>query len=120
MATRAPFIHQHLWATPYAPEERFIGGQYPNNAEPGEGGVHAWRRQDRSLDGEELVLWAVIGTHHVPRPEQWPVMPVDRVGLTLEPDGFFDRNPALDIAAPQPRHGEDCCSPAGEPPTHAH
>jgi primary-amine oxidase len=33
----------------------------------------------------------------VPRPEQWPVMPVDRIGFKLEPDGFFDRNPTLDI-----------------------
>ncbi|MGX6447893.1 primary-amine oxidase [Patulibacter sp. S7RM1-6] len=100
MARRAPFVHQHLWATRYAPDERFVGGQYPNHAEPGEDGVHVWRRQDRSLDGEELVLWPVLGTHHVPRPEQWPVMPVDTITLTLEPDGFFDRNPTLDVPAP--------------------
>jgi primary-amine oxidase len=24
-------------------------------------------------------------------------MPVERVGFTLRPDGFFDRNPALDV-----------------------
>jgi primary-amine oxidase len=123
MARRAPFIHQHLWATPYAPSERFIGGQYPNNAEPGEDGVHAWSRRDRSLDGEALVLWAVIGTHHVPRPEQWPVMPVDTIGLRLEPDGFFDRNPALDIAAPRLGHGDAerdggcCCGPSDSDPS---
>ncbi|HWI70305.1 MAG TPA: primary-amine oxidase, partial [Baekduia sp.] len=111
MATRAPFIHQHLWATAADPQERFIGGQYPNNAEPGDDGVHVWQEQDRSLDGVELVLWPVIGTHHFPRPEQWPVMPVDTIGLVLEPDGFFDRNPALDIPAPA-AHGEEgssCC-----------
>jgi len=113
MARRAPFIHQHLWATRADPRERFIGGQYPNNAEPGEDGVHAWSRQNRSLDGEEIVLWAVIGTHHVPRPEQWPVMPVDKVSLMLEPDGFFDRNPTLDIAPPDHAHSENghCCEP---------
>jgi primary-amine oxidase len=110
MARRAPFIHQHLWATQAHPEERFIGGEYPNNAELGDDGVQVWSEQDRSLDGEEIVLWAVIGTHHVPRPEQWPVMPVDKIGLRLEPDGFFDRNPTLDIAAPEPGHGESCCA----------
>ena len=47
-----------------------------------------WQRQDRSLDGEELVLWPVLGTHHFPRPEQWPVMPVDSLRLRLEPDRF--------------------------------
>jgi primary-amine oxidase len=100
MARRAPFIHQHLWATRSDPTQRFIGGQYPNNAEPGEDGVHVWAAADRSLDGEEIVLWPVLGTHHFPRPEQWPVMPVDSIGLRLEPDGFFDRNPALDVPPP--------------------
>jgi primary-amine oxidase len=111
MARRAPFIHQHLWVTPFDPAERFIGGQYPNQAEPGEDGVHVWQQQDRSIDGAELVLWAVIGTHHYPRPEQWPVMPVDSIGLVYEPDGFFDRNPTLDIAAPRraDEAGSACC-----------
>jgi primary-amine oxidase len=105
MATRAPFIHQHLWGTRLDPTENFIGGQYPNNAVPGSDGVQVWQQKDRSLDGEEIVLWAVIGTHHFPRPEQWPVMPVDHIGLSLEPDGFFDRNPAMDIPAPGHDHG---------------
>ncbi|MFC5833897.1 primary-amine oxidase [Nonomuraea insulae] len=110
MARRAPFIHQHLWATPSDPREHFAGGQYPNHAEPGQDGVHAWQRQDRSLDGVEMVLWPIVGTHHFPRPEQWPVMPVDRLTLVFEPDGFFDRNPAMDI--PDPAATSDhCCSP---------
>jgi Copper amine oxidase, enzyme domain len=31
------------------------------------------------------------------RTEDWPVMPVDRMGFTLKPHGFFDRNPTLDV-----------------------
>jgi primary-amine oxidase len=111
MWRRAPFIHQHLWATAYDPRERFVGGQYPNHAEPGEDGVHVWQRQDRSLDGAELVLWPVLGVHHVPRPEQWPVMPVESIGMVLAPDGFFDRNPAMDIPDPAAKNdGASCCS----------
>jgi primary-amine oxidase len=30
-------------------------------------------------------------------------MPVDRIGLRLEPDGFFDRNPTMDV--PDPHRG---------------
>jgi primary-amine oxidase len=37
---------------------------------------------------------------HVPRPEDWPVMPVSSIGFHLKPDGFFDRNPALDLPPP--------------------
>jgi len=41
-----------------------------------------------------------LGSHHLPRPEDWPVMPVQRVGFKLEPLGFFDQNPSLDVPPP--------------------
>ncbi len=31
------------------------------------------------------------------RPEDFPVMPVEVVGFTLKPFGFFDGNPAVDL-----------------------
>jgi primary-amine oxidase len=31
-------------------------------------------------------------------------MPVDRCGFTLRPDGFFDRNPTLDVPASTASH----------------
>jgi primary-amine oxidase len=37
----------------------------------------------------------------VVRPEDWPVMPVTRVGFQLRADGFFDGNPALDVPPPE-------------------
>ncbi|MGI5127874.1 primary-amine oxidase [Pseudonocardia sp. CA-107938] len=106
-ARRAPFVGRRLWATAHDPARRFVAGEYPNQAEPGADGVHVWQREDRPLDGAELVLWATVGAHHFPRPEDWPVMPVARTGLRLEPDGFFDRNPALDLPAPGRPSTED-------------
>jgi primary-amine oxidase len=44
-----------------------------------------------------VVMWYVFGIHHITRPEDWPVMPVDVVSFWLKPFGFFDRNPALDV-----------------------
>ena len=52
-----------------------------------------------------MVCWHVFGLHHLTRPEDWPVMPVDRTSFWLKPWGFFDRNPALDV--PPAPHGED-------------
>ncbi|MGH2822160.1 MAG: hypothetical protein ACRDLY_03885, partial [Thermoleophilaceae bacterium] len=40
-----------------------------------------------------------FGVTHNPRPEEWPVMPSHRAGFLLQPDGFFARNPALDVPA---------------------
>jgi primary-amine oxidase len=44
-----------------------------------------------------VVLWHTFVAHHVPRSEDWPVMPVTHVGFHLKPFGFFDGNPALDV-----------------------
>ena len=46
------------------------------------------------------MLWYTLGAHHAPRPEDWPVMPVSYAGFLLQPSGFFDGNPALDVPAP--------------------
>ena len=45
------------------------------------------------------MVWHTFGLTHVPRPEDWPIMPVDYTGFTLKPVGFFDRNPTLDVPA---------------------
>ena len=72
-------------------------------------GLAVWTRAQRPIDDTDVVLWYVFGIHHVPRVEDWPVMPVDVVSFRLTPAGFFDRNPALDVA-PQSGHGSGHCS----------
>ena len=54
----------------------------------------------RSLVDTEIVVWHTFGVTHLPRPEDWPVMPVEYCGFHLAPVGFFDANPALDVAPP--------------------
>ena len=61
-------------------------------------GLPVWTAADRSIEDTDVVLWYVFGIHHVPRVEDWPVMPVDVVSFRLKPSGFFDGNPALDVA----------------------
>lgn len=51
--------------------------------------------------------WSTLGSHHAPSPEDWPVMPVAYAGFALQPAGFFDRNPALDV--PPPHANGHCC-----------
>ncbi|HEX2321430.1 MAG TPA: primary-amine oxidase [Streptosporangiaceae bacterium] len=98
---RARFMMRHLWVTPFAADERFPAGEYPNQHE-GEAGLPEWTKADRPIESTDIVLWYTLGSHHIPRPEDWPVMPVERVGFALKPVGFFDQNPALDMP---PRHG---------------
>ncbi len=96
VAQRAGFATHNLWITPFAPEERRAAGEYPNQ-HAGGAGLPEWTAQDRALVDADVVLWHTIGLTHVPRPEDWPVMPVEYTGFSLVPFGFFDRNPALDV-----------------------
>ena len=72
------------------------------HADPG--GLPTWS-QDRPIENEDVVLWYTVGVTHFVRPEDWPIMPMTKAGFSLQPVGFFDRNPTLDI--PPPRR--TCC-----------
>ncbi len=104
---RAGFAYKHVWVTPYHPRERYAAGEYPNQ-HPGGDGLPAWVAQRRPIEDEDVVLWYTFGLHHLPRPEDWPVMPVHALGFMLEPFGFFDENPALDVAPPEHAHDAHC------------
>ncbi|WP_312171607.1 primary-amine oxidase [Microbacterium sp.] len=111
VAARAAFATKHLWGTAFDPEERWPAGRYPN-AHQGGAGLPAYTQDDRSIDGEDLVLWHTFGLTHIPRPEDWPIMPVDYAGFWLKPYGFLDVNPAMDVPESSQAHGE---TGAGEP-----
>jgi primary-amine oxidase len=93
---RAQVIDHPVWVSRYDEEERWPSGEFCNQSRR-DAGLPEWQRADRPLVDTDVVLWHVFGIHHVPRPEDWPVMPVDVVSFELKPVGFFDRNPALDV-----------------------
>ena len=100
VAVRARFAQKHLWVTPYAPDEMHAAGDYPNQSS-GEDGLPRWTAHDRGITDTDVVVWHTFGVSHIPRPEDWPIMPVERIGFQLLPVGFFDRNPSLDVPPPQ-------------------
>ena len=106
-ARRAAFATKHLWVTRYDPDERYPAGELINQ-HPGGAGLPAFVARNRPIDGEDIVVWHTFGAVHYPRPEDWPVMPVEYCGFTLKPVGFFDRNPTLDL----PAHHADHCAPS--------
>jgi len=94
---RAGFMYRHLWVTKNSQAERYPAGEYPYQHEGGDG-LPRWSKADRSLENEDVVMWYVFGLNHIPRLEDWPVMPVERLGFMLKPVGFFKRSPAMDVA----------------------
>jgi primary-amine oxidase len=93
---RAEVIGHQLWVTPLRADERWPCGEFPNLS-AADTGLPVWTAQDRPIADTDVVLWYVFGLHHITRPEDWPVMPVDRTSFWLKPWGFFDRSPALDV-----------------------
>lgn len=91
---RAAFSSAPLWLTAFDRSELYAAGLYLGTGD----GLPAYTAKRRPVEGADIVLWPTIGFHHLPRPEDWPVLPVMWHSLSLVPDGFFDRNPAL--AAP--------------------
>jgi primary-amine oxidase len=102
LGKRAAFAQHDLWVTRFHPDERHAAGEYPNQ-HPGGLGLPEWTAANRPLEAEDIVLWHTFGISHIARPEDWPVMPVERCGFRLTPWGFFDRNPTLDV--PPASHG---------------
>ena len=92
---RAAFAGAPLWVTAYDPAELYAAGAYPNQSK-GDDGLPAYVGRHRSVANTDIVLWPTMGFHHVPRPEDWPVLPTMWHSLSLVPDGFFDRDPAVD------------------------
>lgn len=103
---RAGFTTNHLWVTPYDPREMHAAGQYPNQHAGGDG-LPAWTAANRPVENTDIVVWYTLGHNHVPRPEDWPVMPTYYAGFKLLPVGFFDANPAIDVP-PSATHDDSC------------
>jgi primary-amine oxidase len=70
---------------------------------------------------EDIVVWHTFGTTHNPRVEDWPVMPSEKMMVTLKPVNFFERNPGIDVKASRQEDnksvlvdGEKSCCVKGE------
>ena len=93
---RAGFVNHHVWVTPYREDERYAAGDYPNQSSGGDG-LSKWTEADRPAADTDIVFWYTFGHTHIPRPEDYPVMPTAYIGFLLKPNGFFAMNPANDL-----------------------
>lgn len=93
---RAEFADHHFYFTKQHEDELYPAGEFPWQHTGGTG-VRSWASRKRDIRPGEGVVWCTFGFTHVPRPEDWPVMPVEVFRVGLKPVHFFERNPALDV-----------------------
>lgn len=104
---RAGFVNHHVWVTPFHDDEKYGAGDYPNQSTCGDGLIR-WTEADRPIQSTDVVFWYTMGHTHIPRPEDYPVMPAAYIGFLLKPAGFFNKNPANDLP-PSPKQEKSCC-----------
>jgi len=105
---RAGFVNHHVWVTPYSEDEKYAAGDYPNQSTGGDGLIR-WTKADRPIEDRDIVFWYTFGHTHIPRSEDYPVMPTAYIGFLLKPNGFFDCNPANDVPTSASTKQESGC-----------
>ena len=93
---RAEFADHNIYVTKYQDGELYAGGKYTNQSRGGEG-VRAWAGRKENVKDTDLVVYVQLGLQHIPRIEDFPVMPCEILKVAFKPVNFFDKNPALDV-----------------------
>ncbi|KAI0338746.1 hypothetical protein BDW22DRAFT_1362449 [Trametopsis cervina] len=115
VAKRAGFTEKTIWVV--KDKEGAKGGRVwpsgkyvPGTRSVPEDSVVRWveRGAEESLEGEDLVVYVNAGITHIPRPEDWPVMPMENVNVLFRPVHFFTENPSMDV----PGANDSCSGPA--------
>jgi primary-amine oxidase len=91
------FTFHQLWVTPYRDDALFADGAYPNQAGPGAGDTLERAADASPIYDRDIVVWLTLGEIHLPRPEDFPLMPNAHLSVGFQPSGFFARNPALGL-----------------------
>lgn len=93
---RATFATKQLWVTKYHDDQLYAAGEFTNQSQE-DSGIGLWVKSKESVRNDDVVVWATMGFTHIPRVEDFPVMPVETHNIHLVPANFFDRNPGLDL-----------------------
>jgi len=96
----AAFSEHQFWVTPNDPAERYAAGVYPTSSKATDG-LAVWTKTNRPIENTDLVGWYTLGFHHMPRVEDWPVMPTMWHEFQIRPFNFFAANPVLDLPKTQ-------------------
>ena len=89
---RAGFTTRNLWVTPYAPDERRAGGDYPNQHSGGDG-LPRWTTRDRSIVDEDIVALVHVRGHAHPPTRGLAGHARGVHGLLVGPRGFLPPQP---------------------------
>ncbi|KAK0473120.1 copper amine oxidase [Armillaria novae-zelandiae] len=121
---RAQFVNYPVWVCRDVEgvkgSRMWPAGQYvPQTKESPADLIGAWVKGEQNIENEDILVYLTVGTMHIPRPEDWPVIPVEHLNITLKPQSFFTMNPSMDV--PETRDPKSVSAFSQEAaPSHAH
>ncbi len=76
---KAAFARHSVWVTPYDENQIYPAGFYVFNKQRNwtETGLLRWTKEEKNVENKDIVLWHVFGVSHIPRVEDFPIMPVE-------------------------------------------
>ncbi|KAI0855701.1 copper amine oxidase [Xylaria cubensis] len=101
---RGVFASKAIWVTRYNDDELWASGEFTNQSRE-DTGLAIWAKREEDVKNEDVVLWHSFGVTHVTRPEDFPVMPMEKFVMSLKPTNFFECNPSNDV--PRSNQGEN-------------
>jgi len=106
---RATFAKKALWVCRDVEGEKggrmWPAGKYvPQTRDAPPDSIGNWVKGEQSIENEDILVYLTVGVTHIPRPEDWPVMPVESVNITFRPQSFFAVNPSMDVPGVKDPH----------------
>jgi primary-amine oxidase len=91
------FTFNHFWVTRQRDGQLYANGAYPSQAPNNYAdALFDYANSDPIFD-QDIVVWYSMGSTHLPRPEDFPLMTNMKMSVLFRPDGFFERNPVLGL-----------------------
>ncbi|QDZ20279.1 copper amine oxidase [Chloropicon primus] len=116
VSRRGAFATKSLWVTRHTDGQFFPAGEYTVQSKGQGEGLPEWTKDGgKSIVDTDIVLFHSFGVCHIPRPEDFPVMPCESTGFMLVPDSFLSCNPGIDL--PEDRSTMSKCCSGGPPPS---
>lgn len=93
---RAKFATEQVWVTKYDDDRLYAAGEFTNQSQM-DTGLAEWANGVDNVRNTDNVVWCTLGFTHIPKTEDFPIMPVEMHEIGITPFGFFEKNPALDL-----------------------